>query len=65
MDDEAETHVLSPEVSMFARHATAPNLLRLAWLPQSKISSFVGLSADGTAEFAISIVSCPEGVQFV
>ena len=48
MDEEAENEPISPEVSMFAKHQTAPNLLRLAWLPPSKIASFIGMPADGT-----------------
>lgn len=48
MDEEAENEPISPEVSMFAKHQSAPNLLRLAWLPPSKIASFIGMPADGT-----------------
>lgn len=33
---------------MFAKHASAPNTLRIAWMPQNKIAAFVALPADGT-----------------
>jgi CRP-like cAMP-binding protein len=46
MDEEAETTEVSKDISMFAKHLTAPNLLRLAWLPPTKVASFIGIPYD-------------------